>query len=218
MVFITWFFLIRIQRGNSMTQKNANTQVPVSDLLARRWSPRAFDGSQRLERNQVLALLEAARWAPSCFNDQPWRYVVCDRFEKPEAWQKILGCLTEKNQLWAKQVPLLLVATAMPAFGHNDKPNRWSQYDTGAASENICLQAAAMGLAAHQMGGFDADKVRAAFAIPEEVAVMAVIAVGHPGKVDELAEEFHAGEQEARVRKPLAEGFFSGAWGRPFES
>jgi nitroreductase len=198
-----------------MTQKTATTQVPVSELLARRWSPRAFDASRGLERKQVLALLEAARWAPSCFNDQPWRFVVCDRFEDQEAWQKLLYCLAEKNQLWAKNVPLLLLATALPAFGHNDKPNRWSQYDTGAASENICLQAAAMGLAAHQMGGFDVDKARVAFVIPEEVAVMAVIAVGHPGTVDELDEEFRDGEQAARVRKPLGEGFFSGAWGKP---
>lgn len=200
-----------------MTQKTATTQVPVSELLAHRWSPRAFDASRRLQPNEVLALLEAARWAPSCFNDQPWRYVVCDRFEDQDAWHKLLACLTERNQLWAQNVPLLLLATAIPTFGHNDKPNRWHQYDTGAASENLCLQAAAMGLAAHQMGGFDVDKARMAFGIPDEVALLAVIAVGHPGELDQLNETFRDDEQGERVRKPLAEGFFSGTWGKPVE-
>lgn len=198
-----------------MTQKPATTSVPVADIIAARWSPRALDGSRDLSIDQVMALLEAARWAPSCFNDQPWRYVVCDRATDPDAWQNLLGCLTERNQLWARNAPLLLLATAMPVFGHNDKPNRWHQYDLGAASENICLQASAMGLAAHQMGGFDVDKTRAAFGIPDEVALMAVIAVGHPGRLDELHEEFRDGEQAARTRKPLSEGFFSGAWGQP---
>jgi nitroreductase len=198
-----------------MTQKIATTSVPVTNIIAGRWSPRAFDGARDLSVDEVLTLLEAARWAPSCFNDQPWRFVVCDRATNSGAWQNLLDCLTEKNQLWAKNAPLLLLATAVPAFGHNDKPNRWHQYDTGAASENICLQASAMGLAAHQMGGFDIDKTRATFGIPEDVALMAVIAVGHPGKLDELDEEFRDGELAARVRKPLSEGFFSGTWGTP---
>lgn len=197
-----------------MSTKPAITQVAIDPLVARRWSPRAFDGERKLERNEVLSLLEAARWAPSCFNDQPWRFVVCDRATDEAGWQKLLGCLTERNQLWAKHAPLLLLATAVPNFVHNDKPNRWHQYDTGAASENICLQAAAQGLAAHQMGGFDVDKTRAAFAIPDEVALLAVIAVGHPGKLEALDESFYTDEQAERVRKPLGEGFYRGSWGR----
>lgn len=196
-----------------MNDNPAITQVPVDKVIAQRWSPRAFDGDKRMERNEVVALLEAARWAPSCFNDQPWRFIVCDRKEDEAAWEKLLHCLGEKNQLWAKNSSLLMLATAMPSFAHNDKPNRWNQYDTGAASENICLQAAALGLAAHQMGGFDTDKIRADFSIPEEVALMAVIAVGHPGRVDELHEDFRGGEKAERARNPLGETFFAGGWG-----
>lgn len=198
-----------------MNKKPAITQVPVDPLIGQRWSPRAFDGERRLEPSEVLSLLEAARWAPSCFNDQPWRFMVCNRADDEAGWQKLLGCLTERNQLWASNAPLLLLATAVPNFGHNDKPNRWHQYDTGAASENICLQAAAQGLAAHQMGGFDADKARAAFGIPEAVDLMAVIAVGHPGAVDQLHEDFREGERAERSRKSLAEVFYRGEWGRP---
>ncbi len=196
-----------------MNDKSAITQAPVDALIAQRWSPRAFDGERRMEHKEVLSLLEAARWAPSCFNDQPWRFIVCNRADDEAGWEKLLGCLAEKNQLWAKNASLLLLATAMPNFGHNDKPNRWHQYDTGAASENICLQAAAQGLAAHQMGGFDADKARAAFGIPNEVDLIAAIAVGHPGKVNELHEDFREGESAERARKPLGEVFFAGGWG-----
>jgi len=200
-----------------MSEKNAITAVPVDPLIARRWSPRAFVAGRAVEREQRLALLEAARWAPSCFGDQPWRFVVCDRFDDAEAWQGLHDCLVEFNQQWAKNAPLLILATAVPNFSHNDEPNRWHQYDVGAASENLCLQAAALGLAAHQMGGFDADRARARFGIPPEVDLLAVIAVGHPGAPDELAEELRGAEQEPRSRAPLGERFFRGGWGSPVE-
>jgi nitroreductase len=197
----------------NVTNKTANTTVTIDTLIAQRWSPRAFDATKPVDEKTLLSLLEAARWAPSCFGEEPWRFVVCNRSADEAGWEKMLGCLAEKNQLWAKHAPLLMLAGSVPTFSHNGSANRWSQYDTGAASENICLQAASMGLAAHQMGGFDVDKTRAAFGIPEEVELMAVIAVGHPGSLDELHEDFREGEQAERARKPLGEGFFNGAWG-----
>ena len=199
-----------------MSDKVATTQVAIDTTISRRWSPRAFKASKPVERDQLLALLEAARWAPSCFGEEPWRYIIFDRFDNETTWQMMLGCLTERNQLWARNAPLLIVATSVRIFSHNGKPDRWNQYDTGAASENICLQATSMGLGAHQMGGFDGDKVRVTFGVPEDVDVMAVIAVGHPGDLNDLHENFRAEEISERARKPISERFYRAAWGKAF--
>lgn len=196
-----------------MSDKIANTAAPVHELIARRWSPRAFDTGRPVAPEQLLALLEAARWAPSCFGDEPWRYVVCDKSRNAAAWERALACLTEKNRRWARNAPLLILSTADSEF-QTGKSNRWGQHDTGAASENLCLQATAMGLAAHQMGGFDAQAARAVFGIPPRYACMAFIAVGHPADPATLDEDLRATELGQRSRKPLAERFFDGAWGR----
>ncbi len=166
-----------------MLEKPAITQAPIADLIARRWSPRAIDPDQPVGREHLLALLEAARWAPSCFGDQPWRYLVWDRFHDAASWRQAFECLAEGNQIWVKNAPVLLLSIAAPNFGHNDQPNRWAQYDTGAASENLCIQAAALGLAAHQMGGFDAAAVAKLAGLPERATPMAMIAIGHPAPV-----------------------------------
>ncbi len=198
-----------------MTDKTATTAVPVDALIARRWSPRAFDASKSVDEETLLALLEAARWAPSCFGDEPWRFVVCNRGQDETVWGKMLDCLAEKNQLWAKHAPVLMLAGSVPTFSHNGSVNRWSQYDTGAASENVCLQATSMGLNAHQMGGFDVEQARVAFGVPDEVELLAVIAVGYHGATGDLHEDFQDMESAARERKPLGDGFFAGQWGRP---
>jgi len=198
-----------------MTDKTADTVVPIDALIAQRWSPRAFDGTKPVDEKTLLALLEAARWAPSCFGDEPWRFVVCNRSEDETAWKKMLNCLAEKNRLWAQHAPVLMLVASIPAFSHNNSSNRWSQYDTGAASENVCLQAASMGLNAHQMGGFDVEQARVAFGVPDEVELMAVIAVGYHGATDVLHEDFQKMESAARERKPLGDSFFAGQWGRP---
>ncbi|OGI42794.1 MAG: nitroreductase [Candidatus Muproteobacteria bacterium RBG_16_64_11] len=198
-----------------MQQKPAATSVPIHELLARRWSPRAIDPARPLARGQLVALLEAARWAPSCFNDQPWRYLVWDRFRDAAAWQRAFQCLTPGNQGWVRNAPVLLLAAAGDTFGHNAKPNRWGPYDTGAASENLCLQAAALGLVAHQRGGFGADAIRAAFAIPASYTCQAMIAVGHPGPIELLNEEKQKSERAPRTRRALGESFFEAAWGTP---
>jgi len=201
-----------------MFEKPAVTQSPIAELIARRWSPRAIDPNQPVSRVHLLALLEAARWAPSCFGDQPWRYLVWDRFRDPSGWQQALECLAEGNQVWVKNAPVLLLAVAAPNFSHNDQPNRWAQYDTGAASENLCLQATALGLVAHQMGGFDPDQARARFNIPTDHACMAMIAVGHPGAMDTLPEALRTKERAPRERKPLDRFVFEGSWGEGLET
>lgn len=201
-----------------MTDKKARTQVAIDPLIANRWSPRAFDANRPVEDEKILALLEAARWAPSCFNDQPWRYVVSNKFNDEVAWQFVLSCLAPKNQLWAKDAPVLMLACANAQFSHNGKDNRWAQYDTGAASENICLQAGSLGLFAHQMGGFDAERAHKILKVPADITPMAMIAIGYQGDIDELHEDFVEGENAERVRNDITETFFSGEWGKPYGS
>jgi nitroreductase len=196
-------------------RKPATTRVPIHDLLAARWSPRAFDPARPVTREQIAALIEAARWAPSCYGDEPWRFLVWDRATDEAGWQRAFDCLAPANQGWVKNVPLLLAAVAAPVFDHSGKPNRWAHYDTGAAAENLVLQAVALGLVAHQMGGFDADKLRVSFSIPDDCMPMAMIAVGYQATPDLLAEEVRARELAPRARKPHETRFFAGTWGVP---
>ncbi|MFA6178125.1 MAG: nitroreductase family protein [Candidatus Methylopumilus sp.] len=194
--------------------KPAITQVAIDKTLAERWSGRAYDAAKTVSQEQIIALLEAARWAPSCFGDQPWRFIVWDKNTDPASWQQAFDCLVPGNQAWVKDSSVLLVALAGSLFSHNGKDNRWGQYDTGAASENLCLQASAMGLVAHQMGGFDVNKTRETFAIPEEYALMAMISVGYPADISTLGGEVLDRETAPRTRKPLGELFFKGRWGQ----
>lgn len=193
-------------------KKPAITQQAIHELLANRWSGRAYDADQSVSKEQVVSLLEAARWAPSCFGDQPWRYVVCNKADNLQAWQAAFDCLVPGNQGWAVNAPVLLLICADTLFGHNDKPNKWAAYDTGAATENLCLQATALGLMAHQMGGFDADKARATFNVPERYQILAMVTVGYEASVDSLSGEVKERELAARSRKPLEELFFNGVW------
>jgi nitroreductase len=193
-------------------QKPAITQQAIHELLANRWSGRAYDAAQSVSKEQVTSLLEAARWAPSCFGDQPWRYVVCNKADNLQAWQAAFDCLVPGNQGWAVNAPVLLLICADTLFGHNDKPNKWAAYDTGAATENLCLQATAMGLMAHQMGGFDADKARTTFKVPERYQILAMVTVGYQAAVESLSGEVKERELAARSRKPLEELFFNGVW------
>jgi len=195
-----------------MEDRKAKTDVPIHELLAKRWSPRAYDVERPVSREQLAALLEAARWAPSCNGDEPWRYLIFDRRRDPEGWQKAFECLSESNKKWVKNVPVLMLSCAGSVFGHSGKPNRYGQHDTGAASVCLALQGAAMGLAVHQMGGYDQQKARAAFAIPEGYTPMAMIAVGYQTTPDVLDDETKAKELKPRSRTPRETHFFEGGW------
>jgi len=197
-------------------EKTATTAQPVNELIARRWSPRAYDSARPVTAAQVTALLEAARWAPSCFGDEPWRYLVWNRADDAAGWRRAFDCLAEGNQVWVKNVPLLLLACAEGNFRHNGQANRWAGHDTGAASMSLCLQAVALGLAAHQMGGFDPERARAEFGIPATVTPLAMIAVGYQAGAEVLDGEIRERELAPRQRRPLAENFFAGRWGQGY--
>ncbi len=198
-----------------MLEKKAHTSVTIHDLLARRWSPRAFDGAQPVTREKLTALFEAARWAPSCNGDEPWRFLVLDKSTDPAGWQRAFDCISGNNRKWVVNVPVLMLSCAGTVFGHNGKPNRFAQYDTGMATMSLCAQAAALGLVTHQMGGFDAAKARETFAIPVEYTPMAMIAIGYQADAAVLPDDVKVKELAPRRRKPLAECFFSGVWGKP---
>jgi nitroreductase len=195
--------------------KKAATQVPIHELLATRWSPRAFDAARPVEREKIIALVEAARWSPSCFGDEPWRYLIWDRSSDPAGWQKAFDCLGDSNKAWVKNTPVLILSCAGSVFRHNGKPNGHSQHDTGAASMALVLQAVASGLAAHQMAGFDANKAREVFAIPAEYLPMAMIAVGYQAEPNILEGERRDKEKAPRSRQPVGANFFAGTWGAP---
>ena len=199
-----------------MFKKKIDTQEKIDGLIANRWSGRAFDSKRPVEHEHIISLLEAARWAPSCFGDEPWRYVIYDKIRNETAWNKALACLSEGNQSWAVNAPVLILASANAIFSHNDSPNRWAQYDTGAASMSLCIQATSLGLMVHQMGGFSVENAANSFAIPEQYTPMAMIAVGYQLAEDEITGEMMDRESSERHRNPLTEQFFDGEWHKPF--
>lgn len=200
-----------------MKNKPATTSVNIHEIIRNRWSPRAFDATRDVSNAVLAALLEAARWAPSCFNEQPWRYVVCVKSKDETGWRNALSILSEKNSQWAKNAPVLILSAAKHNFSHNGKANRWAMYDAGAASASLCLQAVALGLVVHQMGGFDVAGAREVFHLPDDCTPMAMMAVGYQAESDVLDEDFRAAELAARSRVPLAEQFYFGQWGVGFE-
>lgn len=198
-------------------EKPAPVDHPVHELIRRRWSPRAF-GTEPVTPEQVLTLLEAARWAASCFNDQPWSFLV--GFRDDETWQGIHDCLVPGNQAWAAAAPVLLLSVANEMFVQTGKPNRHAQHDTGQAAAHLALQATEVGLCVHQMAGFDAEAARKRFSIPPDQTPMAAIAVGPPGDADALPEALAERERAPRERVPVSTFTFTGTWGRaaPFAS
>ena len=200
-----------------MIENPAKTIVPIHELLARRRSGRAYDPDRPVSREQLISVFEAARWSPSCFNDQPWRYLVWIKNENGNLFLKAFECLTEANRKRYENIPVLMASLAHDRFERKGNPNRWGQHDTGAASENLLLQAIALGLMAHEMGGFDKDKLRESFGIPDEFEPMAMIALGYPAEAESLDPEALKWETLERVRKPLNETFFMGVWGNGIE-
>jgi nitroreductase len=199
-----------------MTMSNpAPVEFPVHDLIRNRWSPRAF--SDKPVPPEVLrSLFEAARWAPSSNNEQPWAYIVATKDDK-ENFERSLGSLIEFNATWAKKAPVLAIAVAELAFAKNSAPNRNAQYDVGAASLQLAIEATARGLVVHQMAGFDPESAREAYGVPQGWEPIAAMAIGYPGDATSLPEPYQTRERAPRTRKPIREFVMSGQWGHTAE-
>lgn len=185
-----------------MLRKPAETTAPLHPLLAERWSPRSFDNSADLPDEAVLSLLEAARWAPSSNNGQPWRFAVARRGE--HLFTELAAALAGFNQHWAPRAAALVVA-AVETVDADQNPRKSADFDLGLAVAALCTQATALGLVTHQMGGFSAAKVRTALNLDETVKPVVVIAVGPQGPANLLEPELRSREEGPRSRRPLSE-------------
>ncbi|MGB0036570.1 MAG: nitroreductase family protein [Candidatus Acidiferrales bacterium] len=194
-------------------KKHAETRVPIHDLMRDRWSPRAFE-DRPVEPEKLCALFEAARWAASSYNAQPWHFIVAAK-DDPQNYQRVLDTFVEFNQAWAKNAPVLVLSVARLKFEHNKETNRHAFHDVGQAAANLALQASALGLQVHQMAGILPDKAREIFGIPEGFEAVAGIVIGYPGEPASLPEALRERELGARKRKTLESFVFKGKWGQP---
>jgi len=204
--------MTQTEKVDVLMEKPADTQYPVHELIRERWSPRAF-ADRSLEPGRLQSLLEAARWAPSCFNEQPWRFIVAERADEEE-FQSMVDCLTPLNQAWAKEAAVLILSVAAKTFERNDNANRHALHDVGLSVMQLILQATADGLHAHQMAGFDSEQARRTYSIPEGFEPVAVVAIGYAGDPELLAEELRERELAPRSRRSQEEFVFRGTWGR----
>lgn len=201
---------LTVNEINIMKHAQPSTEG-VLPLVLERWSPRAF-ADRDVSPADLRIIFEAARWAPSSYNEQPWRFFVGHR--NSDTYSKIADALVPSNQAWALRAPVLILGVSRTRFSHNETPNNYASHDLGAAMVLITLQAAALGIATHQMAGFDWVKAREAFEIPEIYAMGSVMAMGYHGEISDLPERFQAQEQAPRSRKPLSEIVLS-SWDHP---
>ncbi|HEY6675161.1 MAG TPA: nitroreductase family protein [Terrimicrobium sp.] len=194
-----------------MNRKTASTDYPIHELLTARWSPYAFE-DRSVGDSDIHSLFEAARWAPSSYNEQPWSYIVARR-EEPEEFNKLLSCLVEANQEWAKAAPVLVLCVVTLRFTRNNKENRAAVHDLGLAAENLVLEATSRGLSVHQMIGIEPDKAREIYSIPEQSEAWTAMAIGYRGEPTNLPEGLKERDLTPRTRKRLAEFVFAARWG-----
>jgi nitroreductase len=195
-----------------MSIKEAATRHPIHDLIRRRWSPRAF-ADRPIPPAILSGMFEAARWAPSTGNGQPWRFIAATRDDVAE-FARLLGVLNEKNQTWAREASALALAVTAVRRPEG-KEHRLALYDLGLAVANLVVEGMAHGVFAHQMAGFDADAARRVFALPDDYTPAVAIALGYPGSPERLPDDLRARELAPRERKPLDELVFRGRFGRP---
>ena len=186
---------------------------PVHEAVAGRFSPYAW-ADRDVPAADLRSLFEAARWAASSYNEQPWRYLVARRSED-EAFARMLSTLTESNREWARHVPVLVLGFARSTLSRNDAPNRLALHDLGAASAQLTLEAATRGLAVHQMGGILPDRIREVYGVPGDHEPVAALAIGYPAPPGTGPEALRRKDERERTRRPLTELVFAGTFGRP---
>ncbi|MCE5316884.1 MAG: nitroreductase family protein [Parachlamydia sp.] len=182
----------------------------VSEIFMKRHSGKSYDPTRNLSQDQLRALVDAARWAPSSHNDQPWNFIFCDREATPEAFNMALSSLKGTQQLWAKNAQIIVIIAARSKTLYKDKPNDWAEYDTGAAALSMALQAADLGLMAHQIGGFDDEIIEQAFTFPANVKPVTLMIIGY-----ETSDQDQDPGAKPRERRSSSENFFLGEWGKP---
>jgi nitroreductase len=196
-----------------MMDKIAKTQHPIHELLQRRWSPLAFS-TRTVELDKLRSILEAASWAASSFNEQPWSFIVATSDNKAE-FERLLSILAQGNQEWAQYASVLMLSVAKLHFERNGNENRHAFHDVGAAATTLAIQATALGLYIHQMAGFDVAKAKEIYSIPEGYEPVAAIALGYLGDLHTLSDKLQQRELSPRTRKPLETFVFSGSWNQP---
>lgn len=187
----------------------AIAQYTVLDVIRDRWSPVIFS-PETVEPEKLASVFEGARWAPSSRNEQPWSFLVA-RKEEPEEFARMLGCLVPGNVNWAQHVPVLMISVAKLRFDHNQQSNRYAFHDTGIATGFLMLQAASLGLLAHGMGGFEPEKARQLYGIPETHEAVAAIALGYPGDDREAQAELRK-RNVRKSRRSFEQFVFAGHW------
>jgi len=193
-------------------KKPAQTGDPIHQLITHRWSPRIFE-NRPVEPEKLRSLFEAARWAASSYNAQPWSFIVGTK-DDPTNYQRVLDCFVEFNQGWAKSAPVLALSVATMKFGHNNQPNGHAFHDVGQAAATLQIQAEELGLSVHQMAGIVPEKAREIFKIPAGYEVVAGFAIGYAGDPENLPEQLRGQEVAPRERKALHSFVFTGEWGK----
>lgn len=193
-----------------MNDKLADAQYTIEDSVRKRWSPLAFS-DHPVEKEKLLSVLEAARWAASSYNEQPWSFIIATK-ENSVEFEQLLSILAEGNQEWARTAPVLMLTIAKLHFERNGKENRHAFHDVGAAAASLAIQAAALDLFVHQMAGFDVAKAKEVYKIPTDYEPVAAIALGYLGNAQTLSESLQQREHHPRTRKPLDKFVFSNTW------
>jgi nitroreductase len=196
-----------------MNIKKAATGHPILQVLAERWSPYGFE-DRSVSEADLRSLFEAARWAASSYNEQPWNYLVATR-ENPQEFGRLLSCLVEANQAWAKTAPVLVLGIVHLQFAKNNQDNRAAVHDLGLAAGNLVAEATARGLSVHQMIGILPDKAREIYQIPEHFEAWTAMAIGYKADPAKLPDALKERDLAPRQRKPLSEFVFTGHWGKP---
>ena len=193
-----------MQKPENESARKSN--YPINPLILNRWSPRAMTG-EALNDDDIMSLFEAARWAPSSYNNQPWRFIYAKR--NTEHWDRFFNLLAEGNKNWTKNAALLVVVISRKNFEFNEKPAITHQFDAGSAWENLALEASSRGIVAHGMQGFDYEKAGVDLGVPHDFEVMAMIAIGKKGPIEILPPELQEMEK-LTDRKPLKEIIMEG--------
>jgi hypothetical protein len=202
--------------ADALHPKIAHADHDILEVIRQRWSPRAFDANREIPVGELRRLFEAARWAPSSRNEQPWRFVVTDRRQSPEAFARLHASLAATNQIWAATAPVLVLVAVRLTHEGTGSVNAVAWYDTGQAVAFLTLQATSIGLSVRQFRGFDPETARDACAVPDPFEAAVVIAIGHAGDPQTLDDRYRAAELKPRDRRSVGEFVFDATWGKGF--